>query len=174
MEENVKKKMQISLVSLMEEKAYGDISVTDICARAGVSRMAFYRTVKTKEDLIKGSIRDVAVGFLSKWKGVVISDWKKYYEQVFGLCYEHKHFFEILDGAGLMHCIKDVTDECFFSAFNAFEGEKSEYESGYYAGAFFSLYTLWQKNGWKETPAQIAEIYCDISMRGWGERKIGE
>ena len=41
--------------SLLTTKKYEDISVCDICKRAGVSRMSFYRNFESKEDLtIKG------------------------------------------------------------------------------------------------------------------------
>ena len=38
-----------ALLQLMHTKDYNDISITDITARAGVSRMAYYRNYRSKD-----------------------------------------------------------------------------------------------------------------------------
>jgi len=39
-----------ALLTLMAEKSYGDISITEICTRADLSRRTFYRLYGSKED----------------------------------------------------------------------------------------------------------------------------
>ena len=41
-----------ALMILMEKKNFKEISITEIAKKAGVSRMAFYRTYNMKEDII--------------------------------------------------------------------------------------------------------------------------
>ena len=41
-----------SLVSLMKEKEFKNISITEITKKAGVSRMAYYRNYNFKEDIL--------------------------------------------------------------------------------------------------------------------------
>lgn len=41
-----------ALAALCRQKAYKDISISDICTEAGYNRSTFYRSFKTKEDLI--------------------------------------------------------------------------------------------------------------------------
>lgn len=41
-----------ALVSLMRERSYNDISITDLCSHAGVSRMAYYRHFKNRQDIL--------------------------------------------------------------------------------------------------------------------------
>lgn len=41
-----------ALVQLMEIKPYEEISITDICKRAGVSRMAYYRNYGSKDEIL--------------------------------------------------------------------------------------------------------------------------
>ena len=43
--------IEISLYMLMQKKDYEDISVKEICERAGVSRMSFYRYYMMKDDI---------------------------------------------------------------------------------------------------------------------------
>lgn len=47
-----KEALQISLLKLLKEKNINDINVTEIVKIAGVSRTAFYRNYKTKENII--------------------------------------------------------------------------------------------------------------------------
>lgn len=41
-----------ALLQLMEKKPYADITITDICKRAGVSRMAYYRNYASKDEIL--------------------------------------------------------------------------------------------------------------------------
>ena len=49
-----------SLVNLMQETAYDNISITDITSAAGVSRMAYYRNYARKEEIITKYVLSVA------------------------------------------------------------------------------------------------------------------
>lgn len=50
---NSAKKMQSSLVSLLENKEFADISIMDICQTAGVNRSTFYAHYDNTFDLLK-------------------------------------------------------------------------------------------------------------------------
>lgn len=41
-----------ALLILIQKKNYRDISITEICAKAGVTRMSFYRNFRCKEDVL--------------------------------------------------------------------------------------------------------------------------
>ena len=47
-----------ALLRLMDEKNYNDITITDITNLAGVSRMAYYRNYKSKEDILITHLED--------------------------------------------------------------------------------------------------------------------
>ena len=40
-----------SLIALMEKREYQDITITSITKKAGVSRMAYYRNYRSKDDI---------------------------------------------------------------------------------------------------------------------------
>ncbi len=48
-----------ALLLLMRKKDYKDISITEICEKAGVTRMSFYRNFESKEDILKKWTTDV-------------------------------------------------------------------------------------------------------------------
>ncbi len=54
-----------ALLLLMRKKDYKDISITEICEKAGVTRMSFYRNFESKEDILKKWIAFVTDTFLT-------------------------------------------------------------------------------------------------------------
>ena len=46
-----------ALIQLMQKKRFEDISITEITKQAGVSRMAYYRNFKSKEDFLLRHLR---------------------------------------------------------------------------------------------------------------------
>ena len=53
-----------ALLILMKQKNYKDITVTEICEKAGVTRMSFYRSFKTKDDILKRWFDSVSSRYL--------------------------------------------------------------------------------------------------------------
>ena len=49
----VKECLYTSLMLLMEQKEFQNITITDIAKKAGVSRMAYYRNYETKEAILE-------------------------------------------------------------------------------------------------------------------------
>ncbi len=50
--EEIDSRITNALISLMEEKDYNSISITDITTKAGLSRVTYYRHFETKEDVL--------------------------------------------------------------------------------------------------------------------------
>ena len=48
----VKRNIVRALIELMQKKNYSDISVSEITALAGVSRISYYRNYDSKEDIL--------------------------------------------------------------------------------------------------------------------------
>jgi AcrR family transcriptional regulator len=59
----VKKCIVDALLLLMNEKDFDDITITEICTKADVSRMAYYRNYYTKKDIIIEYLKDIAEDF---------------------------------------------------------------------------------------------------------------
>ena len=49
----IKESLGEALILLMDKKAFSSITITELCKKAGVSRMAFYGNYSSKEDLLK-------------------------------------------------------------------------------------------------------------------------
>ena len=62
-------KMRQALIALLEEKAFGDISIMDICKTAGVNRSTFYAHYENLYDLLKETQESVIQGFFETFVG---------------------------------------------------------------------------------------------------------
>ena len=54
-----------ALLVLLEEKPYEKITISEITEKAGVSRMAYYRNYKDKDDILITCVRDAETSFLN-------------------------------------------------------------------------------------------------------------
>ena len=51
-----------SLLTLLEDKAIEDISISELCDNAGIGRASFYRNYNSKEDILKAYINKLFNG----------------------------------------------------------------------------------------------------------------
>ena len=65
---NTAKKMDKSLISLLEEKAFEYITVSEICKRAGVNRSTFYLHYENTADLLNETVRFLLDDFSTYFK----------------------------------------------------------------------------------------------------------
>ena len=66
-----KKNIKESFVSLVEDKGYEHVCVSDITKRANVNRNTFYLHYANKEDLIRQVVKDIADNLFGKMKDFV-------------------------------------------------------------------------------------------------------
>lgn len=149
-----------ALMSLMEQKPFEKISITEIAQKAGVSRNAVYRNFNTKEEILKDSISGITAGFIESLKTRSFASYDDYTLEVF------RHLNETKD-IGLAMVKADMT-WILFDSFMMFRGRfevddriKSYYEN-YRIGAIFYLYITWLENGCRETPEELVQILRQI------------
>lgn len=66
--QNTANKMGCALVSLLENKEFADISITDICKKAGVNRSTFYAHYDNTYDLLQETYDGLIKNFLAECK----------------------------------------------------------------------------------------------------------
>lgn len=77
-----------ALMILMQTKNLNNISITEVCTKAGVSRMGFYRNYNIIEDVIVERIDQVFTDFLIRhWQGrtLIIIIQHYYFSDVSGM-----------------------------------------------------------------------------------------
>ena len=73
---------QEALFLLMKGQDYEDIRITDIIKRSGISRSAFYRNYKTKDDVLRGAVGDMTALVFCSLTTDVEENWRRYIRSI--------------------------------------------------------------------------------------------
>lgn len=148
---------------LLKKKEYKKISITEICKKAGVTRMSFYRNFESKEDILLKKVRYVTDSFLKEssisYKNDTISS---YFVKLFTHMQQQKELCAALNKAGLIYVIKDEFDRVFL---NTYKQEYDEYKSLFLAGGIYNVFLFWFLNDCRDNPQILAERLDDILMK---------
>lgn len=145
-------------IELLQTKVLNEISVSDICKRAGLNRTTFYANYPDIYGLA-GAIRDkleVAVSDLYRdeiTQGFNSNDYLKlfrhiqenqiFYQTYFKLGYDNKYRIISYDtGLAKMH----------------FQNKHIEYHMEFFKAGITQIIKMWLKNGCKESPEEMFEI----------------
>ena len=149
-----------ALLLLLKKKEYKDISITEICKKAGVTRMSFYRNFESKEDILLKKVQTVTDSFLKEsgisYKRDTVSN---YFVKLFTHMQQQKDLCAALNKAGLIHMIKNEFDRVFL---NAYKYVYDEYKSLFLSGGIYNVFLFWFINDCKDNPEVLAQRLDDI------------
>lgn len=152
-----------ALLCLLKKKEYKDISITEICKKAGVTRMSFYRNFESKDDILLKKVRDVTDSFVKEsaisYKNDTISS---YFVKLFTHMKQQKELCTALNKAGLIHAVKDEFDQIFL---NTYRHEYDEYKSLFLSGGIYNVFLFWFINDCRDDPEILAKRLEDILMK---------
>lgn len=152
-----------ALLRLMEVKSYASISITDITNLAGVSRMAYYRNYKNKDEiLIKHLIEQESV-LLNELHGETATT-------VHGMIYYIAEFFrenvkviKAVFDADLGHMLTDMLSERIQNYFPVVKTTTSgTYAVQFYVSAVIGVFRMWFDGGMVESATEISDILCNL------------
>ena len=88
-----------AMLSLLEEKPLSEISISELCDRAGVGRVSFYRNFQEKDDILKEHIRQL----FREWTGTLKEDppLDELIRRMFSHFEAHRDFYALLQKRGL-------------------------------------------------------------------------
>lgn len=149
-----------ALLTLMEEIPYEQISISDICKKAGISRMTFYHYFYTKADAVNDYIYEIFEAYSRQVSDPVSIQ----------LLFEYDHilkailFFDQYAAFVLTLC-KTGQYRLLVEAVNTYFMERvmpvytgSVYDLFFYSGAMLNIFIKWEENGKKESPEELAGI----------------
>lgn len=146
-----------ALLSLLREKPLNDISISELCFRAGVGRASFYRNFESRENILKAHIGKLFLdwtGDCDRGKEKALSDLLK---AMFSHFERHRDFYSLLNERQLIYLLKDVVIGLC--------GPKPEYSKAEaYASAYaaYSLYgwiEVWFQRGMKDSAEEISALF---------------
>ena len=149
-----------ALLQLMKKKDYFRITITEICEKAGVSRMSFYRSFDGKLEVLQKKCAAITDEFVQS-SGISYRDntVRQYFVTLFTHFQKHRELILLLSRAGLLHIIKDDIDRVFLKTY---EGVYDDYKSRFLSGGIYDVFLYWLKNGCQESPEDLAEKLSEI------------
>lgn len=153
-----------ALITLMKEKEFKDITITEICSTADVVRRTFYRYYKTKEDVITEHMTLLYEQYLDQFcstqaKGVSIT------YNYFNFWMEHMELLQLLERNKLLpfimlnykKFIPKINDRFYTNLLDNYSETDVEYYYLFIAGGLWKVMLKWIEKGAKETPTEMAD-----------------
>ncbi len=152
-----------ALLRLMETNSYQSISITDITNLAGVSRMAYYRNYKSKDDILINHLIDREKQLLKELNGEEAPDLRGMVMIVSNFFQENSDVIKAIYNAGLGHKLTDMLAERIYSYFPvAFSDKAGKYAVPFYVGAVLATFKRWFDNDMVESVEEISDIICRL------------
>ena len=168
-----KKALMESLKKLMLQKPLNKITINDLTADCGISRMAFYYHFKDIYDLVEWSCIEDASRALQGKK--TYDTWQEGLQQIFEAVLENKPFI-----LNVYRSVKreQVENYLYSLTYQLIEGvveeqsknlmvteEQKKFIADFYKYSFVGVMLDWIKRGMKEAPEEIANMVC-VTMHG--------
>jgi len=157
-----------SLMILMEQKNFKEITITEMAKKAGVSRMAFYRNYNVMEDIISCYLDELFQEYTNQ---ILDLGEINTYESIclyFSYFRKHEKLMTNLINSNLTNlllerCIKLFNTLCKESVCQkSFSPINKSYVIEFIAGGLYRLLIEWAKSGMKESDEDMAILVCNI------------
>lgn len=156
--------IEAALFELMDEKAFEQITVSEIVKRADVARRTFYRLYKRKEDVIHCYFGRLCRDYGNTYPALDKYDVNQIASDYFEFWYQHREFLLLMDQSGLgemvYYEISRVSEEIVKKRIGSEKvrnGQDVRFFAYYSVGGFILLLQHWIIDGMRETPEQYAQ-----------------
>ena len=156
-----------TFLQMMQEMYYDEITVSDLCRRAGLSRKIYYRLFDKKADVLYSLIdhtliesdayvpeEDVAPGELHRF----FAFWR-YKKDLLDVLLKHQNSHLLTDRAVRFALLEESSP---VRAFGIDKVRGSQEAIAFYLSAMFSIVLLWHANGYRQSIDELSEIMMDL------------
>lgn len=145
-----------ALYILMRKKDYSDIRITDIINKSGVSRSAFYRNYKSKEDIIKELVSEFVEMLAAESDTSLAANW----EAGFDYFSENREKLDLIIKAHLEYLLLNEVNQ------NLDYSKGEDFTQAMNNGLVFNVFIYWAKCGMRENSVEathhIVNSYREI------------
>ncbi|MCR5091518.1 MAG: TetR/AcrR family transcriptional regulator [Bacilli bacterium] len=148
--------LEKAMFGLLKEKEYKDISISELCNKAWVSRCTFYRNYKDMDDIIYQY-------FMRKSKNWWEANYSTFLEEknvsvsLFEYLLSLKETITIVYRRGLSHIFEKHIFDSAINGRNVFDKEQS-YSSARVSGSIVGLTNEWVRRGMQDSPEYLAKF----------------
>lgn len=169
MSEKSKEKIKCSLLKLMKENEFQEITIAEICGWCNISRGTFYNHFDTKEDVIAWKSRLIIENILEEFESVG-DDWVgKLASYFFEQSRVYGDYLMLLSRQKLFYIYRDELLKAFFNHEKVVTQKEylqlPEHSRRYTVLAFVSsglaVYEEWAATGFELSSEEITEIYIN-------------
>lgn len=156
-------------MQLMEKTNFSDISITDITKKAGVSRMAYYRNYRSKEDIIIQYLNALFQEYLEEFRSCGQVDVYQFAYRYFAYFRKHEVLIKNLLRYNLSNLLLERFDTYLHSIFAGLmqhsitSPELKAYEVHFLAGGLYKILIEWVQNDMAQSDEEMAVIICKLS-----------
>ena len=153
----VRESLQQALLMLMDTKEFSRISVTELCKKAGVSRMAFYGNFTSTDNLLEDIVREYSSDLVyrigSPFRNGIKLSW---YEQMFARVEANSDILSLLFRAGFKYKYLSIINNSVLHNPNIPTHKK--YLRLTWAGSVVNIIIYWIDNNLHESVGEIAQF----------------
>ncbi len=147
-----------SLLILMRDKEFHNITIEEITARAGVNRSTYYRHFNSKEDIILYFL-DKIMGEYLDWSRQQKLDFKTYLTRMFEHSLRYKEQMLTIYQSGLSILFLKILEKYFHSQVDESKPLSDQYKVSFYIGGIFKHFLLWFSRDMQDEP-EVMTLYA--------------
>jgi AcrR family transcriptional regulator len=156
-----------SLMLLMKEKDFEQISITDITKKAGVSRMSYYRNYDNKKDIIIDYLDHLFIEYINELKAYKDLTAYQFAHQYFIYFRKQEELMKNLIKADLSNLILERFDKYLYVIFKkiiskTYPVKINKYHISYTSGGLYKVLVHWINSGLVESDEEMAKVFCSF------------
>ncbi|MBS7526887.1 TetR/AcrR family transcriptional regulator [Fusibacter paucivorans] len=161
-----KKRLTDALLRLMTNYIYSEITITQICQEAQLSRKTFYRLFRTKDDIINELIVDMHAQLISKIEARHSCVYQEIAFTYFEFWHAHKALLLLIKKQDVPFDFDDISRINAMEIYHLVKSDKSshvsehnmQYVLAYCIGGLNSMLLQWVDQGALLTPKELTQL----------------
>lgn len=149
--------LETAIFNLLKEKEYKDISISELCDKAWVSRCTFYRNYNDMDDIIYQFFMRKSKKWWDENYNTFLKEEKNVSVSLFQYLLSLKDVILLIYQNGLSHIFEKHIFDSAINGRNVFDKEQS-YSSARVSGSIVGLTNEWVRRGMQDSPEYLAKF----------------
>lgn len=163
--QQVKDKLLLALLTLLQQREWSKITITELVEASGVARASYYRNFASVEELLNYGLTQITQEYhngspspVEDFHNKELMKYKfRFYKDHMSLILAFHHAKAPITLLGIItDCVIDAKGDMPISAI-------SKYELYYYSGAFYNMVLFWLESGAVESTEAMANEFLRLA-----------
>lgn len=144
-----------ALLQLMEKKPLSEINISELCSRAGVSRVSFYRNFKSMQDILVGHLSKCTDDWWQEFSKKPEEDFYHiFWSELIQQYLKNQKLIRLLYQSNASYLLKEHIFAC--CDLNSEHDDDDAYARAILAGSIYGLVDEWIRRGMKDFPKDFS------------------